>query len=160
MRRSLLTATALLALAGLAACDAGNLGGDDPAEENTTVAEAAPGSTAEEEAPAEEPTGIDPRLEAIVGTWEADYDDVGPHGSTLTIEEDGTAVLSSFANQHGDYEGTVNMNDGDPNVFVGTEPETEEEITVQLVYDAEADTLTLEYPGDGGIIAHTRAEEG
>lgn len=155
MRLSLLTATALLALAGLAACDAGN-------QSDGTVRPGGPGSetaveSTEEEAPAEDPTGIDPRLEAIVGTWEADTDEVGPHGSTLQIDEDGTATLSSFANQHGDYEGTVTLNDGDPNVFVGTEPETGEEITVQIVYDAAADTLTLEYPGDGGIYAHTRA---
>jgi hypothetical protein len=158
MRISLLTAAAVVVLAGLAACDAGSRAGADPTEVNTpTAAATATASAPEEEAPAETPTGIDPRLEVLVGTWEADTDETGPHGSALTIEEDGTASLSSFANQHGDYEGAVTLSDGDPHVFTGTEPETGEAITVGLEYDAEADTLTLVYPGEGGTYAHTRA---
>lgn len=159
MRRSLLTAAALIALAGATACS-GNQPGGDPTETPTTGAETtAPAESeapTETEDPGEEPTGIDPRLEILVGTWEADTDETGPHGSELTINEDGTASLSTFVNQHGAYEGEITLGDADPHVFTGTEPETEDELTVELEFDAEADTLTLVYPDEGGTYVHTR----
>ncbi|WP_026930601.1 hypothetical protein [Glycomyces tenuis] len=101
-----------------------------------------------------EEADIDPRLEAIVGTWEAEYEDVGPHGSSLTIEEDGTATLRSFANQHGPYEGEIILGSQDPHRFEGVESETQDEIVVEFGFDPEADTLTLTYPSGESYVHH------
>ncbi|GAA1678585.1 hypothetical protein GCM10009830_27120 [Glycomyces endophyticus] len=153
LRRHLATATA--ALAGLAACGTGDP--SDPATSATAEPTASASATAEP-TPTESATesGTDPRLEVLVGTWEADEEEVGPHGSTLVIAEDGTAELTSFANQHGPYVGAVTLGDADPHRFEGTEPETGEDIVLELAYDAEADTLAVTYP-DGAVYVHARA---
>jgi ABC-type phosphate transport system substrate-binding protein len=144
------TAAAIAALAGLGACGLIEGNAEAPAEE-------AAETTAETTTPTEaESAEVSPAPEEVVGTWEADYDDVGPHGSTLTINEDGTASLLSFASQHGTFEGTVFFGDGDPHRFTGTVAEDGTEIEVGLEYDEDADTLTLTYP-EGGAYVHTRA---
>ncbi|SDL62003.1 hypothetical protein SAMN05216298_4550 [Glycomyces sambucus] len=156
LHRHLATAAAIAATAAaLAACGSG-----DPTE---TAASATAEPTASASATAE-PTatasatepGADPRLEVLVGTWEADEEEVGPHGSTLAVAEDGTAELASFANQHGSYAGAIVLGDADPHRFEGTEPETGEAIVLELAYDAGADTLAVTYP-DGATYVHTRA---
>lgn len=147
------TATAFVALAGLSACGMLEENPSAPADEEATGT-SAEGDPTES---AEEPAEPNPILEAIVGTWEADPEDVGPHGSTLTINEDGTAGLLSFASQQGTFEGEVFLGEGDPHRFEGTEPESGLFISVELEYDEGADTLTLTYPSEGGTYAHTRA---
>lgn len=67
---------------------------------------------------------VDPRLEVLVGTWEADYEDVGPHGSRLVIRDDGAAEFSGAVNLHGAYEGAIFLGDARPHRFEGVEPET------------------------------------
>ncbi|WP_112138354.1 hypothetical protein [Glycomyces dulcitolivorans] len=154
MRRHLITTTAAIAaLAGLAACGTAEGGEPDPTPTTSASASASASPTVAEST--SEP-GVDPRLEVLVGTWEADSDEVGPHGSTLTINEDGTAELSSFANQHGSYEGEIILGDADPHRFEGTEPETGDDIVLEFEFDAEADTLAVTYP-EGETYVHTRA---
>jgi predicted small lipoprotein YifL len=158
MRRQLLTLTALAALAGLAGCDAATAsqgpGAADPQDAATDTAAAA--TTAPEGDPAEEEVVLPELVSVLAGTWEGDLDETGPHGSTLTIEEDATATLLSFASQAGTFEGTVFLADGDPMRFEGTIPEDGAFIVVGLQYDEDADILTLEYP-DGETYDHTRA---
>lgn len=147
------TAAAIAALAGLGAC--GLIAEDSaaPAEETTQETTAETGA----EAPTEGESGeVNPAPEAVVGTWEADVDEVGPHGSTLTINEDGTASLLSFASQHGTFEGMVFFGEGDPHRFTGTVAEDGTVIEVGLEFDEDADTLTLTYPDDSSFV-HTRA---
>lgn len=144
------TAAAFAALTGLGACGLIEEDSAAPADEATT-------ETAAEEPTEGESGAVSPAPAEVVGTWEAGYDDVGPHGSTLTVNEDGTASLSSFASQHGSFEGTVYFGEGDPSVFTGTVAEDGTEIEVGLEYDENADTLTLTYPGEGGTYVHTRA---
>ncbi|MEU5874037.1 hypothetical protein AB0A73_21080 [Glycomyces sp. NPDC047369] len=154
MRRHLIAAAALAALAGLAAC-----GTAEGAEPEGTVPQTTASAVAGESSSVEQSTGAadtDPRLEVLVGTWEADPEEVGPHGSTLRIDEDGTAVLDSFANQHGAYEGAIVLGDAEPHRFEGTEPETGDDIVLELEFDAAADTLAATYP-DGAVYVHTRA---
>ncbi|MCC3762998.1 hypothetical protein K3N28_07925 [Glycomyces sp. TRM65418] len=158
MHRKLLV-TVAVAVAGLTACGGGEAddtpgSGADPATATSeSTAEATTVTTAE----GDQATDTDPRLQVLVGTWEADPEEVGPHGSTLTVEEDGTATLLSFANQQGAYEGEIVLGDQEAHRFEGVVAEADDEITVELTYDAEADTLTLDYPGDGGAYVHTRA---
>jgi hypothetical protein len=153
MRLRLIATTAFVTLAGLSACGMLEEHPSAPADDEVTETSA----EADPTEGAEESTEADPTLEAIVGTWEADYEDVGPHGSTLTIDEDGTASLLSFASQHGTFEGEVFLGEGDPHRFDGTEPESGLVISVGLEYDESADTLTLVYPSEGGTYVHTRA---
>jgi hypothetical protein len=153
MRRHLITAAAIAALAGLAACGSAEGGEPDPTPTTTAGASASASPTA---ADSTSESAIDPRLEVLVGTWEADPDEVGPHGSTLAINEDGTAELSSFANQHGAYEGEIILGDADPHRFEGTEPETGDDIVLEFEFDAEADTLAVTY-SEGETYVHTRA---
>lgn len=149
MRRTMFIAAAFVALTGLSACGSSDQSdgvvryGTDPEETATAAGDF-------------DAADADGRLEMLVGTWEADTDDVGPHGSTLAISEDGTATLLSFASQQGTFEGEVFLGDGDPHRFDGTIPESGTEISVQLTYDADTDTLTLAYPDEGGEYVHTR----
>jgi hypothetical protein len=148
MRKPLLIAAAAIALVGLSAC------GPEASDGHVSPTVTNGAGEIVSETPAAE---VDPVLKAAAGTWEADYEDVGPHGSTLTINEDGTATLRSFASQTGDFEGQVFLSEGDPQRFEGTEPESGTYIEVELVFDQEADTLTLTYPSEGGTYVHHRS---
>ncbi|WP_030155322.1 hypothetical protein [Glycomyces sp. NRRL B-16210] len=169
MRLSSLTAAAVLALACLAACGTAEPPVPAPSESDTDVAATATASESPTAIPSATPSeipsatpveqtsapDIDPRLAILVGTWEADVEEVGPHGSTLEIFEDGTASLATFLNQHGPYEGVIILGTADPHRFEGTEAETCGQVVIEFGFDPEADTLTLEY--EGGAYVHTRA---
>lgn len=141
----LATAVGACAIAiGLAACTPEP---EDPAdgaaEESTAVAE----ETAEPE-PTE---AADPRMEAIAGEWEAEIGPVGDdRHKSLTIDTEGNV---SYLAPRRDWQGTVTLSDTDrhqldlePVDAPGTDLQAWE-----LVYDAEADTLTLFIPnGDLG----------
>lgn len=152
MRIPTLIAAACAALIGLAACGDGSEPSEDP-DGSTEAAETEEGTS---DSPAEDTgTDIDPRLEVLVGTWEADVEEVGPHGSRLTVNEDGTATYMSGANLHGPYEGEIILGDAEPHRFEGVESETGEETSLEFEFDAEADTLTLTTAG-GESYVHTR----
>lgn len=142
---------------GLAGCITIESHADGEAEETaqSTVA-------AEETAdPAGEAGDTAIGLEVLVGSWEAAYEDVGPHGSTLTVEADGTASWRSSASQRGAFEGEIVLGAAEPHRFEGVVGETGTEAVLELEYDAEADVLLLTNvtPGlEGETIEHTRAE--
>ncbi|GAB4008798.1 hypothetical protein GCM10029992_66090 [Glycomyces albus] len=142
---------------GLAACTAE----DEPASDDSETTEsAADEEAASTENPQAEEQDDDTLLESLVGTWEADVEDVGYHGSKLTVAEDGSATLYSFASQRGPHEGEILFAADGSAVFQGVIVEDgaeldDSDITIDLEYDGEADTLVLTYPG-GEDYEHAR----
>ncbi|MFC4337047.1 hypothetical protein [Salininema proteolyticum] len=102
--------------------------------------------------PWESESFTDPRMEVLVGTWEASTDVVGPHGSELTINEDGTAVLRSGASVRGPHEGSITLGSKDPHYFIGKVDDSGSELVKEFRYDVEADTILFADSGLGEIV--------
>lgn len=147
-------------LTALAAASVLALGSVACSDDNTND-ESAPDNSSEEDEESEAETdeqdegGADV-LEALVGVWEADPEEVGPHGSTLTVEENGEASYASAASQRGPHEGTLE-DEGDQVVFNGVVEETDTEGTWVILYDPEADAMTMISESDEHT-HHTRVE--
>ena len=150
-RLTALAAASVLALGSVACSD------DDANDDN------APDNGAEETEEPDEDTEEDDAddgesvSDALVGVWEAaDPDEVGPHGSTLTVEENGDASYSSAASQVGPFEGPI-VEDGERVVFEGFLEDGEVEAEWEILYNPEEDAMTMISESDEHV-HHTRAE--
>ena len=156
-RLTALAAASVLALGSVACSDddsSENISDENGAEDTEEPDEE--GDELDDDAEEDEAGDDESVVDALVGVWEADPEEVGPHGSELTVEDNGDASYSSSASQRGPHEGTI-VDDGERVVFEGVVEETETEGEWEILYNPEEDAMTMISESDEHT-HHTRVE--